>query len=669
MSAELIILWLVLAAGFVPLARVVRSPLPRLALAVTVAALAAAAWLGHRTLRDREAHRARLLEKAPREGRPGDYVGSSACRACHPSEFDTWHQSYHRTMTQYPSADNVRGDFNHATAQFDGDTYRFEQDAQGYWVEMVDPDWKYAQLLKQVAYREGRGSAPPPAGDAPRARLPVTLMTGSHHMQTYWVPSRYGNLQFNVPFTYIFEARRWAPRHDVFLLNPDKHYSMQLWNTVCLNCHATAGQPRQNPADKSLDSQAAEMGISCEACHGPGGEHTRVNRSPVRRYARHAAKPNATTGPRDPTIFNPGRADHVKASETCGQCHAIRLKVDSAQWLQHGLQFRPGGDLEKVAPLVHYEDPNAPGTPDRKRSVMEGSFWPDGQVRVSGRDYNGLAASPCFQRGQLSCLSCHSLHGYQSTAHQLAPRMDGNAACLQCHERIAATPERLAAHTHHAAQSSGSLCYNCHMPHTSYGLLKAIRSHTITSPSAQSTLETGRPNACNLCHLDRPLAWTAARLHEWYRQPVPESVARDPLHTNVSSAVWFLLRGDASQRALLAWHAGWNEAVSTSGADWLAPYLAELLVDSYSVVRYIAQRSLRRLPGYTEFDYDYIGPAADRAAARDRARTIWNNRPRSAARPAADPAAVLIRADGTLDENAFQGHRKLRNDRKMELLE
>jgi hypothetical protein len=34
------------------------------------------------------------------------------------------------------------------------------------------------------------------------------------------------------------------------------------------------------------------------------------------------------------------------------------------------------------------------------------------------------------------------------------------------------------AHTHHASNSSGNECYNCHMPHTTYGVLSAIRSTT-----------------------------------------------------------------------------------------------------------------------------------------------------------------------------------------------
>jgi hypothetical protein len=60
------------------------------------------------------------------------------------------------------------------------------------------------------------------------------------------------------------------------------------------------------------------------------------------------------------------------------------------------------------------------------------------------------------------------------------------------------------------------------MPFTTYGLLKAIRSHQINSPSVQGSLETGWPNGCNQCHQDRTLAWTADYLSRWYDVPRPK---------------------------------------------------------------------------------------------------------------------------------------------------
>ena len=80
-----------------------------------------------------------------------------------------------------------------------------------------------------------------------------------------------------------------------------------------------------------------------------------------------------------------------------------------------------------------------------------------------------------------------------------------------------------------------------------------------------------------------------------------------------------LLKGDAGQRSLVAWHFGWEPAQAASGHEWMPRYLAEGLVDPYSSVRYIAQRSLKTLPSFQSFNYDYIGPVEQRNAARLRA--------------------------------------------------
>ena len=72
---------------------------------------------------------------------------------------------------------------------------------------------------------------------------------------------------------------------------------------------------------------------------------------------------------------------------------------------------------------------------------------------------------------------------------------------------------QISAHTHHRAESSGSRCYNCHMPRTTFGLLHAMRSHQVSVPTVKESLDHGRPNACNLCHLDKTLAWSVAEIN------------------------------------------------------------------------------------------------------------------------------------------------------------
>ena len=195
--------------------------------------------------------------------------------------------------------------------------------------------------------------------------------------------------------------------------------------------------------------------------------------------------------------------------------------------------------------------------------------------------------------------------------------MDTNQACLQCHPDF---ESRLEEHTHHRPGSSGSECYNCHMSHTSYALLKSIRSHQISSPTVAASLETGRPNACNQCHLDKTLDWAAENLQKWYGVPRPK-LSRE--QETIAASVLWTLKGDAGQRALMAWSLGWEPARAASGSDWMAPYLAQLLEDPYDAVRFIAYRSLRRLPGFSDFRYDYVDSPRQRAQARLKALEIW----------------------------------------------
>jgi hypothetical protein len=296
---------------------------------------------------------------------------------------------------------------------------------------------------------------------------------------------------------------------------------------------------------------------------------------------------------------------------------------------------------------------------------VEHRFWPDGMVRVTGREMHGLLETPCFQHGEMSCLSCHAMHARSEqqaaladwTDDQLSPGMRGDRACTQCHESLAANVE---AHTHHGAASEGSRCYNCHMPHTSYGLLKAVRSHQVDSPRVQTELATGRPNACNLCHLDRTLAWTADALQRWYAIERP---ALDEDHAQIAAGVLWMLTGDAGVRALAAWSLGWKPALDAAHAagasSWAAGYLGHLLADPYDAVRFVAARSLAAIAPEMVDDVDFLAPVAARADARERMLEAWRG---TAGKRDADSAVML-------DERTFERLARNRNDVRVELHE
>ncbi len=245
---------------------------------------------------------------------------------------------------------------------------------------------------------------------------------------------------------------------------------------------------------------------------------------------------------------------------------------------------------------------------------------------------------------------------------QLAPHALGDDGCIQCHAAVAAD---VPAHTHHAAGSPGSACYDCHMPYTAWGLLKAIRSHQIESPSVATTLASGRPNACNLCHLDRPLAWAAERLEAWYGSPMPALGDED---RTLAAGVRWLVAGDAGQRALVAWSMGWAPARSAAGRPddaWMVPLLAQALDDPYDAVRFVAARTLAARADVALGDYDFLAAAAVRGATRDAVVAAADAR----ARPADAGAAVLHDQAGRLDRAALATLLAARDQRPVVLKE
>jgi hypothetical protein len=103
------------------------------------------------------------------------------------------------------------------------------------------------------------------------------------------------------------------------------------------------------------------------------------------------------------------------------------------------------------------------------------------------------------------------------------------------------------------------------------------------------------------------------------------------------------LKGHAAQRVIAAWHLGWEPALGASGADWLAPFEAELLADSYGVVRYVAEHRLRKLPGFEGFRADFLAGTNQWRAQVAQVQAEWGAR---TPRPSRRGSEVLIGEDG-----------------------
>jgi hypothetical protein len=560
------------------------------------------------------------------------YVGSEACRACHVKNHESWSASYHSRMTQVASPGAVLAPFEGRTSTLDGVAWELSRAGERF----------FARPASAAGLALGEPSE-------------VVLTTGSHHYQIYWLAVRDAAGMTALPLVWHVGDARWVPRRSMFLLPPGRVTAEETgrWQRICIKCHATNGT--QSHASDGT-TRVAELGIACEACHGPGALH-------VQRHGEDGPDPRRSLDP-DPTIVDPSALPHERSAQVCGQCHGIhpfRSQQERERWEVDGFAYRPGDDLGATRELLRGDraqnSPELRARIDHAAGALAELYWPDGEVRVSGREYNGLVESPCFQRGTLACVSCHEMHPTSGAVRTLAEwaddqltlGMDGPAACLSCHAQFGEAAA-LEAHTHHGARSSGSDCLNCHMPRTTYGLTKAMRSHTIKSPSIASALAAGRPLACNLCHLDRPLGWSADRLHEWYGHERPPL---EPEREGVAEALLGALQGDAGVRALVAWHLGWPSARAAAGTGWMPPLLSTLLMDEYDAVRWIAMHSARLDERYRSLALDFSAPIEEqRNVVRETVLADWLRAGLQAAPDRRE--ALLIGPDGQLDQARFR---------------
>jgi hypothetical protein len=168
----------------------------------------------------------------------------------------------------------------------------------------------------------------------------------------------------------------------------------------CFACHTTASTIGGQFVEKNLI-----LGVSCEACHGPGSTHV---------AAMQAAAIAGTSENSAGTIVNPARLNPVDSVDFCGACHGT--------WWDVKFSGGKGVATARSAPF----------------RLEESKCWGKGDAR-------------------LTCIACHDPHEEVRTDPTSYDR-----ACLSCH--TAAGTANTAA-THPSAHPAGTKdCVACHMP-------------------------------------------------------------------------------------------------------------------------------------------------------------------------------------------------------------
>ena len=183
------------------------------------------------------------------------YIGSDACQSCHADQHQSWHASYHRTMTQPINPATAPQAIIDNEVVVAGKKYRFDKKGDDFLVTRFDSFTR--------AEEEHR----------------LVMMTGSHHMHVFWIDSGIEKTPDMLPIVFLLDQQKWIPRDSAFLRTPRPTYESEngRWNRVCCQCHSTHPKPNvktDNSEEEqySWNTEIVEFGISCEACHGPGKE-------------------------------------------------------------------------------------------------------------------------------------------------------------------------------------------------------------------------------------------------------------------------------------------------------------------------------------------------------------------------------------------------------------
>ena len=235
------------------------------------------------------------------------------------------------------------------------------------------------------------------------------MTTGSHNQQIYWYATGNSRVLGQLPAIWLTADRTWIPRRAAVMAPPTSAHISETgaWNGVCVACHATNGRPEldapfgsQPVATLTADTRAAEFGIACETCHGPGDAHARANRNPLRRYGLHFRSGRTDDDHR--SAGAPGSAARVAGLRPVPRVLGVlRRTGTNGEANSRGLPYRPGDDLATtrfiVQPTKNLDSPTMKAFLAADAGFVRDIFWSDGMVRATGREYNGLIDSPCFK--------------------------------------------------------------------------------------------------------------------------------------------------------------------------------------------------------------------------------------------------------------------------------
>lgn len=222
----------------------------------------------------------------------------------------------------------------------------------------------------------------------------VDFVVGSGHQTRSYLMWRNGFL-YEAPLTWYVRPKKWDLSPG-YAEGRNSRFSREI-QPACLACHASGWV-----AVPWTYNRYVQVGgpLGCESCHGPGSAHVQ--------------------DPAD-TAYYWSRWPPQRQMDVCSRCHLEGLAVEKRSG------WRPGDTLAAYWAIFLPERPEL------------------GRFGIASHAER-LLRSGCYQKGGLTCTSCHHPHPTQAQPSY-------EQRCLSCHTSGCKNPEH---------PSTG--CVSCHMP-------------------------------------------------------------------------------------------------------------------------------------------------------------------------------------------------------------